>query len=100
MLCSRERSVRSDAAGAEDSGPQAHDCRPLGDSPLKVAAHAHRERQVRLFDAQARCGFVPADAASAWLYLYPQIVVARSNVAGYGANGLDSQFVVSGISKN
>ena len=73
---------------------------PLGDSPLKVAAHAHRERQVRLFDAQARCGLVPADAASAWLYLYPQVVVARSNVSGYGVNSLNSQFFVSGISKN
>ncbi len=28
----------------------------------------------------------------AWLYLYPQIVVARSNVSGYGVNGLNSQF--------
>ena len=43
---------------------------------------------------------VAADAASAWLYLYPQIVVARSNVSGYGVNGLNSQFFVSGISKN
>lgn len=43
---------------------------------------------------------IAADAASAWLYLYPQIVVARSNVSGYGVNGLNSQFVVSGISKN
>lgn len=43
---------------------------------------------------------IAADAASAWLYLYPQIVVARSNVSGYGVNGLNSQFFVSGISKN
>ena len=43
---------------------------------------------------------IAVDAASAWLYLYPQIVVARSNVSGYGVNGLNSQFVVSGISKN
>ena len=43
---------------------------------------------------------IAADAASAWLYLYPQIVVARSNVSGYGVNGLNLQFVVSGISKN
>lgn len=43
---------------------------------------------------------IAADAASAWLYLYPQIVVVRSNVSGYGVNGLNSQFFVSGISKN
>ena len=35
---------------------------------------------------------IAADAASAWLYLYPQIVVARSNVSGYGVNGLNLQF--------
>ncbi|PZF56796.1 ABC transporter substrate-binding protein [Curtobacterium sp. MCSS17_008] len=37
------------------------------------------------------------DAASAWLYLYPQIVVSDKDVTGYWKNGLNSQFPVSGI---
>lgn len=37
------------------------------------------------------------DAASAWLYLYPQIVVSDKDVSGYWKNGLNSQFPVSGI---
>jgi peptide/nickel transport system substrate-binding protein len=40
---------------------------------------------------------IAADAASVWLYLYPQIVVANSDVSGYGVNGLNSQFFVSKI---
>jgi len=43
---------------------------------------------------------IASTQASAWLYLYPQVVVARSNVSGYGVNSLNSQFFVSGISKN
>ncbi|PZE64840.1 ABC transporter substrate-binding protein [Curtobacterium sp. MCBD17_021] len=37
------------------------------------------------------------DAASAWLYLYPQIVVSDKDVTGYWKNGLNSQFPVSDI---
>ena len=40
------------------------------------------------------------DAASDWLYLYPQIVVAKSTVKGYPVNGLNSQFFVYDIVKN
>ncbi|WGD37907.1 ABC transporter substrate-binding protein [Lysinibacter sp. HNR] len=40
------------------------------------------------------------DAASLWLYLYPQIVVAANNVSGYPVNGLNSQFFVYDIVKN
>jgi len=39
------------------------------------------------------------DAASDWLYLYPQIVVAKSTVKGYPVNGLNSQFYVYDITK-
>ncbi|UUT36355.1 ABC transporter substrate-binding protein [Microbacterium elymi] len=39
------------------------------------------------------------DAASDWLYLYPQIVVARTTLSGYPVNGLNSQFFVYGIKK-
>ncbi|WP_236016081.1 ABC transporter substrate-binding protein [Brucella endophytica] len=42
---------------------------------------------------------IAEDAASNWLYLYPQIVVAAKAVTGYPINGLNSQFFVSGIKK-
>lgn len=40
---------------------------------------------------------IAKDAASVWLYLYPQIVVAASDITGYPVNGLNSQFFVYGI---
>ncbi|HXH32920.1 MAG TPA: ABC transporter substrate-binding protein [Plantibacter sp.] len=40
---------------------------------------------------------IAEDAASVWLYLYPQIVIAASDVSGYGVNGLNSQFFVADI---
>ncbi|MFH8251741.1 ABC transporter substrate-binding protein [Microbacterium sp. B2969] len=43
---------------------------------------------------------IAQDAASAWLYLYPQIVVASSDVTGYGVNGLNSQFFAYDIVKS
>jgi len=39
------------------------------------------------------------DAASDWLYLYPQIVVAKKTVTGYPVNGLNSQFYAYDIKK-
>jgi peptide/nickel transport system substrate-binding protein len=39
------------------------------------------------------------DAASDWLYLYPQIVVASSKISGYPLNGLNSQFYAYDIVK-
>lgn len=39
------------------------------------------------------------DAASDWLYLYPQIVVASSKLSGYPVNGLNSQFYAYDIKK-
>jgi len=42
---------------------------------------------------------IAKDAASAWLYLYPQIVVADSHVSGYPVNGLNSQFFAYDIVK-
>lgn len=39
------------------------------------------------------------DAASDWLYLYPQIVVASSKLSGYPVNGLNSQFYAYDIVK-
>lgn len=42
---------------------------------------------------------IAKDAASAWLYLYPQIVVATKSLSGYPVNGLNSQFYVYDIVK-
>ncbi len=42
---------------------------------------------------------IAKDAASAWLYLYPQIVVASSALSGYPVNGLNSQFYAYDIVK-
>ncbi|MDQ0646011.1 peptide/nickel transport system substrate-binding protein [Microbacterium natoriense] len=43
---------------------------------------------------------IAADAASVWLYLYPQIVIASSDVTGYPVNGLNSQFFAYDIVKS
>jgi peptide/nickel transport system substrate-binding protein len=43
---------------------------------------------------------IAAEAASVWLYLYPQIIIAASNLSGYPVNGLNSQFFVYSIVKN
>lgn len=42
---------------------------------------------------------IAEDAASNWLYLYPQIVVSKATVSGYPVNGLNSQFFAAGITK-
>lgn len=42
---------------------------------------------------------IAEDAASNWIYLYPQIVVSAKSVTGYPLNGLNSQFFVSDIKK-
>ncbi|MFE9252323.1 ABC transporter substrate-binding protein [Streptomyces sp. NPDC007088] len=43
---------------------------------------------------------VAQDAASDWLYLYPQIVVAGNKLSGYPVNGLNSQFYAYDIKKS
>jgi peptide/nickel transport system substrate-binding protein len=43
---------------------------------------------------------IAQEAASVWLYLYPQIIIARSNLSGYPVNGLNSQFFAYNIVKN
>ncbi|GMO47383.1 MAG: ABC transporter substrate-binding protein [Termitinemataceae bacterium] len=42
---------------------------------------------------------IASEAASVWLYLYPQIVVASASLQGYPVNGLNSQFYVYNIVK-
>lgn len=39
-------------------------------------------------------------AASDWIYLYPQIVVASTSLSGYPVNGLNSQFYAFNITKS
>jgi len=39
------------------------------------------------------------EAASVWLYLFPQIVIASARLSGYPVNGLNSQFYVYNIVK-
>ena len=43
---------------------------------------------------------IAGEAASLWLFLYPQIVVARSEISGFPVNGLNSQFFVADITKS
>lgn len=43
---------------------------------------------------------IAEDAASDWLYLYPQIVVAGDKLTGYPVNGLNSQFFAYDIKKS
>ncbi|MEV7866223.1 ABC transporter substrate-binding protein [Streptomyces sp. NPDC088124] len=43
---------------------------------------------------------IAEDAASDWLYLYPQIVVANTKLSGYPLNGLNSQFYAYDIKKS
>jgi peptide/nickel transport system substrate-binding protein len=43
---------------------------------------------------------IAEEAASDWLYLYPQIVVASSKLSGYPVNGLNAQFFAYDIVKS
>jgi peptide/nickel transport system substrate-binding protein len=60
-------------------------------------AAASEDEQVA--DLKKANELIAEDAASDWLYLYPQIVVSAANVTGYPINGLNSQFYAYGIKK-
>lgn len=60
------------------------------------AASSIDEQTAKLTEANK---IIAEDAASNWLYLYPQIVVSAANVTGYPVNGLNSQFFAYGIKK-
>ena len=60
------------------------------------AAGSEAEQVEKLTEANK---IIAEDAASNWLYLYPQIVVSAANVSGYPVNGLNSQFFAYGIKK-
>ncbi|SFZ81893.1 peptide/nickel transport system substrate-binding protein [Devosia enhydra] len=60
------------------------------------AAGSEAEQFEKLTEANK---IIAEDAASNWLYLYPQIVVSAANVTGYPVNGLNSQFFAYDIEK-
>ena len=73
------------------------------DNP-EVTALIDKSEQAKTPDEQAADlkqanDLIVKDAASDWLYLYPQIVVASTALSGYPVNGLNSQFYVYGIQK-
>ena len=61
------------------------------------AAASVDEQTAKLKEANIQ---IAEDAASNWLYLYPQIVVSKASVSGYPVNGLNSQFFAFGIKKS
>lgn len=61
------------------------------------AATSEAEQVEKLTEANR---IIAEDAASIWLYLYPQIVVSAANVTGYPVNGLNSQFFAYDIQKS
>ena len=66
-------------------------CCPVTKVPVKLLPKA----KLKLVNEQ-----IAKDAASVWLYLYPQLVVASSDVCGYPVNGLNSQFPAYTIVRN
>lgn len=60
-------------------------------------ASATEEEQVEKLKEANR--ILAEEAASTWLYLYPQIVVSSASVSGYPINGLNSQFFAYDIVK-
>jgi peptide/nickel transport system substrate-binding protein len=61
------------------------------------AAATVDEQTAKLTEANK---LIAEDAASDWLYLYPQIVVSSTSVTGYPVNGLNSQFFAYDIQKS
>lgn len=71
------------------------------DNPEVIQWVAEAEQSATVEEQTAKLKLVneqiAEDAASVWLYLYPQIVVANADVSGYGVNGLNTQFYVYNI---
>ena len=65
-------------------------------SAAPEAAASEAEQTQKLTEANR---IIAEDAASNWLYLYPQIVVSAANVTGYPTNGLNAQFFAYDIQK-
>ncbi|MCL2893961.1 ABC transporter substrate-binding protein [Brenneria tiliae] len=60
-------------------------------------ASSEEEQTRKLTEANR---IIADDAASGWLYLYPQIVVAANTIDGYPVNGLNAQFFAWNIKKS
>jgi ABC-type dipeptide transport system, periplasmic component len=71
--------------------------RQVVDLIASAEASATEEEQVEKLKEANR--IIAEDAASTWLYLYPQIVVSSASVSGYPVNGLNSQFFAYDIVK-
>ena len=73
------------------------------DNPQVTAWIAEAEQAKTVEEQTAKLKLVneqiAKDAASAWLYLYPQLVVASADVSGYPVNGLNSMFPAYDIVK-
>ncbi len=63
----------------------------------KAESAATADEQVAFLKKANR--IIAGEAASAWLFLYPQIVVAREGISGFPVNGLNSQFYVFNITR-
>jgi len=63
------------------------------------ASEQVKSQRTQTLDLKKANELIVADAASDWIYLYPQIVVATSNLSGYPLNGLNSQFYAYNIVK-
>jgi peptide/nickel transport system substrate-binding protein len=61
------------------------------------AAGSEEEQVEKLTQANR---IIAEEAASNWLYLYPQIVVSAADISGYPVNGLNSQFFAYDIQKS
>ena len=60
------------------------------------ASDTEQEQTDKLREANR---IIAEDAASNWLFLYPQIVVATTQVQNYPVNGLNAQFFLRNITK-
>lgn len=56
-------------------------------------------RQEQIADYKKVARTIAEEAASSWLYLYPQLRISVSNVTGYPVNGKNSAFYLANIEK-
>ncbi len=75
-----------------------YDNKQVADLITKAEQSATADEQTALLKQANK--IIAEEAASDWLYLYPQIVVASSKLTGYPVNGLNSQFFAYGIVKS
>lgn len=66
---------------------------------LVAAAEASDTEEQQAEKLREANRIITEEAASNWLFLYPQIVVSNTAVSGYPVNGLNAQFFLRGIAK-